>query len=57
MPVELREVIILRDMERFSYAQVAQIIGCPAGTVKSRLHAARTRLRVAARAWQGECDE
>jgi RNA polymerase sigma-70 factor (ECF subfamily) len=40
-----REVVVLRDIEGFSYQQIAGIIGCPAGTVMSRLARARDQLR------------
>lgn len=42
---ELREVIVLRDIQGFSYRDLAALIGLPAGTVKSRLHRARQALR------------
>jgi len=40
-----REVLVLRDMEAFDYAQIAQVLQLPVGTVKSRLHRARMALR------------
>ncbi len=40
-----REVVVLRDLEGFSYQQIATILGCPAGTVMSRLGRAREKLR------------
>lgn len=40
-----RAVVILRDVESFDYEQIAEILGVPAGTVKSRLHRARWSLR------------
>jgi RNA polymerase sigma-70 factor, ECF subfamily len=54
LPEELREIVILREMEDMSYEQIAGIVGCPLGTVKSRLNAARRRLRTAALEWLGE---
>jgi RNA polymerase sigma-70 factor (ECF subfamily) len=42
---EMRIVVILRDMEGMDYTQIAEVLGVPAGTVKSRLHRARTVLR------------
>ena len=42
---EHRAVIILRDMESLDYNQIAEVLGVPAGTVKSRLHRARCALR------------
>jgi RNA polymerase sigma-70 factor (ECF subfamily) len=40
MPENLREILLLAYFEQFSYKQMAQILGIPIGTVKSRLHAA-----------------
>jgi RNA polymerase sigma-70 factor (ECF subfamily) len=45
LPRPFREVIVLRDVEGFSYQQISGIIGCPAGTVMSRLGRAREKLR------------
>ena len=42
--VELREVIVLRELEGLSYAQIADVAGVPIGTVMSRLSRARARL-------------
>ncbi|OHB75088.1 MAG: hypothetical protein A2Z25_12085 [Planctomycetes bacterium RBG_16_55_9] len=40
MPENLREILILAYFQRFSYKQMAEILGIPIGTVKSRLHTA-----------------
>ena len=40
MPAKLSEVLILAYYHRFPYKDIAEIIGVPLGTVKSRLHAA-----------------
>lgn len=48
---EMREVILLRDREGLTYEQIAAVVGCPLGTVKSRLCAARMSLKTAAKAW------
>jgi RNA polymerase sigma-70 factor (ECF subfamily) len=40
MPENLREILLLAYFEQFSYKQMAEILGIPIGTVKSRLHAA-----------------
>jgi len=40
MPVKLREILILAYFHKFSYAEIAGILGVPVGTVKSRLHTA-----------------
>jgi RNA polymerase sigma-70 factor (ECF subfamily) len=44
LPVELRECLILRELEEFSYKQIAQVTGLPIGTVMSRLWRARQAL-------------
>jgi RNA polymerase sigma-70 factor (ECF subfamily) len=45
LPEVFREVVVLRYFEEFSYRQIASILGCPAGTVMSRLNRARAELR------------
>jgi RNA polymerase sigma-70 factor, ECF subfamily len=45
LPTKLRAVVVLHDMEGLSYEDVAQTVGCPVGTVKSRLFNARLMLR------------
>jgi RNA polymerase sigma-70 factor (ECF subfamily) len=40
MPARLREVLILAYFHKFSYAEIAGMVGIPVGTVKSRLHTA-----------------
>ena len=40
-----RSVVILRDIEGYSYEEIAQMVGCQVGTVKSRLNRARLQLR------------
>ena len=45
LPLDFREVILLREFEDLSYQEIAAILGCPAGTVMSRLARARARLR------------
>nr|WP_130423318.1 sigma-70 family RNA polymerase sigma factor [Edaphobacter modestus] len=47
LPVEFREVILLREFEELSYQEIANVLGCPAGTVMSRLARARAKLRTA----------
>ncbi|MBS1706084.1 MAG: sigma-70 family RNA polymerase sigma factor [Armatimonadetes bacterium] len=42
---ELRTTLVLREIEQFSYEEVAAAMGVPVGTVRSRLHAARERFR------------
>jgi RNA polymerase sigma-70 factor (ECF subfamily) len=41
---ELRETLILRDLEELEYREIADILRIPEGTVKSRLNRARTEL-------------
>jgi RNA polymerase sigma factor (sigma-70 family) len=45
LPVEFREVIILREMEGMSYKEISEIIDIPIGTVMSRLARARHRIQ------------
>src|SRR5215469_3855639 len=45
LPVEFREVILLREYEELSYEEIAAMLQCPAGTVMSRLARARLKLR------------
>lgn len=41
LPEELRTAISLREMEGMSYEDIAQVMGCPIGTVRSRIFRAR----------------
>jgi len=45
IPETFREAVLLRDVEDFSYAEIAEILGIPAGTVMSRIHRGRALLR------------
>ncbi|HEY2456741.1 MAG TPA: sigma-70 family RNA polymerase sigma factor [Candidatus Acidoferrum sp.] len=45
LPVEFREIILLREYEELSYEEIASLLDCPLGTVMSRLARARSRLR------------
>jgi RNA polymerase sigma-70 factor (ECF subfamily) len=45
LPVAFREVVVMRCLEGFSYREMADIVGCPAGTVMSRLARARALLK------------
>jgi RNA polymerase sigma-70 factor (ECF subfamily) len=44
-----REIVVLRDYHDLPYRQIAEVLSIPEGTVMSRLHAARRRLREALR--------
>ncbi|MEM6454905.1 MAG: sigma-70 family RNA polymerase sigma factor [Acidobacteriota bacterium] len=41
-----REILVLRDYRDLSYAEIAEVLEIPVGTVMSRLHSARKRMRV-----------
>ncbi len=45
LPVEYRELIILRELEGMAYKEIAQMTGVPIGTVMSRLARGRQRLK------------
>lgn len=45
LPLEFREIVILRELEGFSYKEIAGIADLPLGTVMSRLARARGRLQ------------
>ena len=47
LPDDFRQVVLLADVEGFTYREIAEIVGIPIGTVMSRLHRARRRLRAA----------
>jgi RNA polymerase sigma-70 factor, ECF subfamily len=44
LPLHHREAVVLCDLQDLSYEQVAAALGCPVGTVRSRLHRARELL-------------
>ena len=45
LPEEFREAVLLRDLSGLSYEEIAKIINCPVGTVKSRVNRGRIRLQ------------
>lgn len=51
LPEPLREVLILREIHELSYEEIAQVLGIPVGTVRSRLFTARQRF---AERWKAE---
>ena len=46
MPEHFRDVLVLSDIEEFSYKEISSILDLPLGTVMSRLHRARKILRL-----------
>jgi RNA polymerase sigma-70 factor, ECF subfamily len=44
LPLPYREAVVLCDLQELSYGDAAAALGCPVGTVRSRLHRARTML-------------
>jgi len=55
VPVEQRDALLLRDVEGFSYEEIAAITVSEIGTVKSRIHRARVTVRneLVAKGWKG----
>jgi RNA polymerase sigma-70 factor (ECF subfamily) len=47
LPVRNREAVVLRHVEGLSYAEVAEVLGQPVGTVKTNVHRGLRRLREA----------
>lgn len=45
LPDEFRDAVVLRDLNGLSYEEIAKIIECPVGTVKSRVNRGRSRLQ------------
>jgi RNA polymerase sigma-70 factor (ECF subfamily) len=46
LPLDFREIILLREFEELSYLEIAKILDCQVGTVMSRLSRARSKLRM-----------
>ncbi|MGZ3615053.1 MAG: RNA polymerase sigma factor, partial [Thermodesulfobacteriota bacterium] len=40
-----RELLVLRDLQGFSYEEMGELLGLPEGTIKSKLHRARMDLK------------
>lgn len=55
VPIEQRDALLLRDVQGFSYEEIATITGSEIGTVKSRIHRARVGVRnvLVAQGWKG----
>lgn len=45
LPVDFRMVVVLADLQEFAYKEIAEILGCPVGTVMSRLFRGRRLLQ------------
>jgi RNA polymerase sigma-70 factor (ECF subfamily) len=45
LPIEFREILLLRECEDLSYQEIASVLECPLGTVMSRLATAGSKLR------------
>lgn len=45
LPADRRAVLVLRDIDGLDYAEIAEVLQMPAGTVRSRLHRARLELK------------
>jgi RNA polymerase sigma-70 factor (ECF subfamily) len=46
LPVEFREILVLREIEGLSYKEISEVTGHPIGTVMSRLARARKRMQI-----------
>jgi len=53
---EFRTVLVLKEMEGLKYEEIAEIVDCPIGTVRSRIHRAREELRERLSAWMAEAE-
>ena len=45
LPNDYRKAVLLADVQGYSYEEIAQYVGCPVGTIRSRLHRGRQLLR------------
>src|SRR5262245_38009211 len=45
LPSDHREVLVLRFLEELSYEEIGEVVGCPLGTVRSRIHYAKQALQ------------
>ena len=51
LPEERRIVVVLRDLEGLAYEEIAEVLGLPLNTVRTRLHRARVDLRAKLERW------
>jgi len=54
VPIDFRMVVILADLQDFAYKEIAEIVGCPVGTVMSRLFRGRRLLQKRLRGYATE---
>jgi RNA polymerase sigma-70 factor, ECF subfamily len=54
LPKEFRDVIILCDMEGWTYEEIAKYMNCPVGTVRSRIHRGRKMLEIELKSYAEE---
>jgi RNA polymerase sigma factor (sigma-70 family) len=52
LPLEFREILVMRELEEMSYRQISEVASLPVGTVMSRLSRARKRLEECAGGWK-----
>ena len=45
LPDEYRTAVVLADIEEFSYDEISKVMGCPVGTIRSRISRGRMMLR------------
>lgn len=57
LPEELRTAITLREMEGLSYEEIAELMGCPIGTVRSRIFRAREAIATKLRPMLGTSED
>ena len=57
LPGDYRKAVLLADVQGYSYEEIAQRVGCPVGTIRSRLHRGRQLLRQNILTLQSQEDE
>lgn len=57
LPEDLKEAIVLRELEGMSYEEIAEAMSCPIGTVRSRIFRAREAIEKKLRVLSGDEDE